>query len=332
MSYLLPPIDTWEQWAAVFTDVDLWKPVVSEICAREGITSYTIEAGYPGTNAVFLLDRKYVIKVYNPVWKDFAVERELHAALEDNRMVPLPKMVSSGQFVDRIEWDYLITDFVEGQPVRELRDDLTRIDLLDIASRLGEIIRALHDTDISALENLRRHETGPQLAARRKVKAVAEIRDKRLLPDTVLDELASFLESTALDHGDHEAVLVHGDLTEDHLLLKRPNGRWAITGLLDLGDARVCPREYEWPALWLNLFGRDVEALRAFFNSYDPTVLEDRDFTRRAFVWSLLHDFGTEIVENAVNRTDAGHVRSLDDLRELLWPSDIFSHPTPARS
>ena len=332
MSYLLPPIDTWKQWGAIFTDVDLWTPVVSEICAREGIAYDSIEAGYPGTNAVFLLDRKYVIKVYNPVWKDFGVERELHAALGDVPAIPMPGIVASGQFTDRVEWDYLITEFFEGRPVRELRNDLTHSDLIDVAGRLGRIVRALHDTDIATLEHLNNHETGPRLAARRKAEVVKELRDKRLLPNSVIDELASFLESTATEHGAHEAVLVHGDLTEDHLLLEQRSGQWAITGLIDLGDAHACPPEYEWQALWLSLLGRDVEALRAFFDSYDPTVFDDPDFTRRAFVWSLLHDFGTGIVEEAINRPDAHQVRSLDDLRRLLWPDDIFIPRAPGRN
>lgn len=312
MSYLLPPIDIWKQWGAIFTDVDLWTPVISEICAREGIAYDSIKAGYPGTNAVFLLDRKHVVKVYNPVWKDFGVERELHAALGNVRAIPVPDIVASGQFV-------------EGRPVRELRDELTHCDLVDVAGRLGDIVRALHDTDVTTLEQLTLHETEPRISSRRKVEVVKELRDKRLLPDSVIDEMAAFLESTTTEHGAHPLVLVHGDLTEDHLLLEKRDGRWAITGLIDLGDAHACPPEYEWQALWLSLLGRNTEALRAFFDSYDPTVFDDHDFTQRAFVWSLLHDYGTQIVEEALSRPDAGQVRSLDDLRRLMWPDDIFT-------
>ncbi len=324
MTYLLPAVVTWEQWSAIFSDVALWKPVVSEICSGEGIAYSSIEAGYPGTNAVFLLDRKYVIKIYSPLWNDFGVERELHIALGHEADIPVPTIVTSGRFVDRVEWDYLITEFVDGKPIRELRSSLGRKGLIDIAARLGEIIQELHDTDLTSLDRFELHnETGWQLAQRRKIEVVTEIRQKRLLPDDVLDSLESFLEAASIELGEQRAVLVHGDLTEDHLLLKRRDGRWAITGLLDFGDAHACPREYEWPALWLDLFRQETEALRAFFDSYDQTVLEDEDFTRRAFVWTLFHDFGTEMVEDALMRHDGPPVRSVHDLREVLWPSTI---------
>ena len=324
MTYLLPTVATWEQWSAIFSDVALWRPMVSEICSREGIAYSSIETGYPGTNAVFLLDRKYVIKIYNPFWNGFGVERELHIALGREVEIPIPAIVTSGRFVDRVEWDYLITEFVEGKPIRELRNSLGRKDIIDIAARLGEIVQALHDTDLTSLESLERHrETGMQLAQRRKTEVVTEIRQKGLLPDDVLDNLESFLEAASKEFGDRRAVVVHGDLTEDHLLLKRQDGRWAITGLLDFGDAHACPREYEWPALWLDLFRQDTEALRAFFDSYDRTVLEDEDFARRAFIWTLFHDFGTGMVEDALMRHKDPPVRSVHDLCEVLWPNNI---------
>ena len=325
MTYLLPPVETWEQWSSIFSDLALWTPVVSKICSGEGITYSRITPGYPGTNAVFLLDRKYVIKIYNPIWKEFGVEQELHVTLAREGKVPVPRMVSSGRFADRIKWEYLITEFVEGKPIRELRDVLSQRDLIDIAASLGEIVKALHATDLTGLKNLREHhETGSQMAHRRKIEVVAQLREKCLLPDDVLDDLESFLEAASLELGDQQTVLVHGDLTEDHLLLKQHDGRWAITGLLDFGDAHACPREYEWPALWLDLFRRDPDALGAFFDSYDRTVLEDVDFPRRAFVWTIFHDFGTEMVEDALMR-HGGKVRSVRELREVLWPNSILA-------
>ncbi len=324
MTYFLPPVETWKDWSAIFSDTALWRPVVAEICSREGIACSNIEAGYPGTNAVYVIDRTYVVKVYNPVWEDFGVERDLHTILGRGNKVPIPSLVSSGQFVDRIEWDYLITEFAEGTPIRELRDCISQYDLIEIARHLGEIVRALHETDVSRLENLKQHETGLQLAHRRKSEIVKEMRDKKLLADNVVDEMESFVEAS-VGLGRDPFVLVHGDLTEDHLLLKRQAGKWAITALLDFGDARLCPREYDWPALWLDLLRRNTSTLRAFFEAYDRAVLEDEDFIRRAFVWTLFHDFGTGIVEDQLKRHDAEQVRSVDDLRELMWPSDIFA-------
>ena len=326
MTYLLPAVDTWEQWSAIFTDLALWKPVVSEICLQEGIACGSVEAGYPGSNAVFLVDRRYAVKVYNPVWKDFGVERELLQALEQVVVVPTPKMVSSGRFADRIEWDYMITEFVEGEPLREVRKALTGDDLISVSTDLGNMVRALHRMDLADLHAVvDLHETGPKLAQRRKLEVVKELANKELLPGQVLDELTPFLEAAAAQVADDDAVLVHGDLTEDHVLLQKRDGGWEITGLLDLGDAHACPKEYEWPALWLGTLGRDPAALRAFFHTYSPAALEEAGFLERAFAWTLLHDFGTGMVEDVLKGYDGPRIDSVDQLRGLMWPDSILT-------
>ena len=63
---LLPAIHTWAEWASLFTNVPRWTPVVHAIGRQAAIPIERIEAGFPGTNAVFVLDRTYVLKIYAP--------------------------------------------------------------------------------------------------------------------------------------------------------------------------------------------------------------------------------------------------------------------------
>ena len=51
MSYLLPPVENWKQWFAVFRNLHPWRPAVSQIYRKEGIRCSRIEGGHPGTNA-----------------------------------------------------------------------------------------------------------------------------------------------------------------------------------------------------------------------------------------------------------------------------------------
>ena len=174
MAYLLPAVETREQWSAIFTDLAQWRPVVSRICAQEGLACDSVEAGYPGTNAVFLVDRRYAVKVYSPFWKDFGVEKELHIALGHEARVPVPQMVASGRFVDRIDWGYLITEFLEGEPVRELRGALSRDDLIAIAADLGRMGGYVN----RCVNDIRRRPSQP--LAQRRFHPRIECRDRRL--------------------------------------------------------------------------------------------------------------------------------------------------------
>ena len=107
MSCLLPPIDTWERWSAAFNDVRLWQPLVDAICAREGIAFQRIEAPESSTNAVFILDRRVVIKIYSPFWTEFPFERGLMELLARDGKVPVPAIRAAGVIRDRTDWSWM---------------------------------------------------------------------------------------------------------------------------------------------------------------------------------------------------------------------------------
>ena len=77
MTYHLPPIESWSDWTAAYNDVSLWRPIVDAICNSEGIRYQSIEAPRSNTNAVFILDRRLVVKIYSPFWSEFDIERDV---------------------------------------------------------------------------------------------------------------------------------------------------------------------------------------------------------------------------------------------------------------
>lgn len=94
---LLPAIQTWAEWGQMFTDVEQWAPVVRAICRREALSCQDIEAGYPGTNAVYIVDRAYVVKVYAPFChKDCDLECDLYPLLAFDSQIPAPRLLAHG--------------------------------------------------------------------------------------------------------------------------------------------------------------------------------------------------------------------------------------------
>ena len=117
-------------------------------------------------------------------------------------------------------------------------------------------------------------------------------------------------------------VVVHGDLESDHILLSRTNEEWSVSSIIDFGDAWVGVRDYEWMPLWLGLFDRDINEMRAFIESYDRTLLADDTFPRRIMGWTLLHDFGTDATAELLDKTNIPTpVATFDELRNTVWPS-----------
>ena len=93
MSFLLPPIESWSDWSAVFNDVRVWRPVIDSICQRAGTVYQRIETPRSNTNAVFVLDRRLVVKIYSPFWSEMDIEGKLIEVL--GWTVPFPSRRSS---------------------------------------------------------------------------------------------------------------------------------------------------------------------------------------------------------------------------------------------
>ena len=117
-------------------------------------------------------------------------------------------------------------------------------------------------------------------------------------------------------------VVVHGDLESDHVLLSSVRtGSGRVSSIIDFGDARVGVRDYEWMPLWLGLFDRNVDEMRAFIESYDRTLLSDESFPRRIIGWTHLHDFGTDAIAELLDRTNIPTpIETFDELSNIVWP------------
>mgnify|MGYP001814511482 FL=1 len=63
-------------WGDQMVDAQLWQPVVRDICAAVGLPmADEAAAGYPGSSAVFAVNRQAVIKLFPPFFaRDFVVE------------------------------------------------------------------------------------------------------------------------------------------------------------------------------------------------------------------------------------------------------------------
>ena len=321
MSYLLPPIDTWKQWASSYNDVRLWRPVVDAICAREGIAYDRIGAPESNTNAVFILDRRVVIKIYSPFWSEFPFERGVTELLARDGAVPVPAIRAAGVFQDRRDWSYLAMDFCAGRPLDELQPELTRPALLEVAARTGRVVRRLHAVDPEPLAAIGKGESWGALVERRRREVLPELVDRGLIVAAIVPELETLLDEALTVSRTAPRIVVHGDLNAEHLLLQEPNGRWSVSALIDFGDARIGVRDYEWMPLWLGLCNRDAGMMRAILHAYDPALLEDGRLGRRIAAWTLLHDFGTDAIAELFENTGTTRpAPSLAALQALVWP------------
>jgi hygromycin-B 7''-O-kinase len=321
MPPLLPVITTWAEWGRMFTNVAQWTSAVREICRRHNLPVQHVEAGYPGTHAVFVVDKTYVVKIYTPLSpEDFDLECELYTLLGPNPRLRVPQLLAQGILEDQIRWPYIITAFKPGVPIREVRARIPHRNLLRIAAELGEIVRELHRVPVASLTSLAHtHASWQQFVRQRQTEVAEAAQWAGILPEPVIAEIPGFLAS-ALSGGEEASLaLLNGDLTEDHILLEQRDGRWRISGLIDFGDALVGSRDYEWIALWFSALDRDYEELTAFMTAYDPHLKLNDAFFTRAMAFTFLHEFGPDILALTLKALGQPQIESLQELQALLW-------------
>lgn len=346
----LPRIETWHDWGEIFLDVPTWAPLVREICRRADLPCHTIVAGYPGSNAVFIVNRsdpahRVVVKIYAPLCpEDYEFERELHPLLAQIPELGAPMLLDHGVLVSETRWPYVVLSFVPGEPIREVREAISDKNLMCIAADLGRRVRALHALPLDVVISLDVTAASWQRYVRDQIpRTIKALNRESLLPQRLLGQIPAYVadvldvapcdraapsvralaDSASLagecDPGCDGLVLVSGDITEDHILLREVAGAWRISGLIDFADARVAPRDYEWVALWFGALDRDAGALSAFLRAYDPKTKLDAAFYRRALAFTLLHEFGALIIVETLPRRLQAKITEMDELLEALW-------------
>ena len=315
----LPADVSWENWGSIFLEADLWQPIVQRICTATAVAPASqIEAGFPGSCAVFVVDKQVVVKLYPPMLKrDFYRERAVYRLL-DGRLPHLPHLLGSGIYPDQLDWPYLLLEYREGVAIREVFDEIVPANRLLIARELGKMLRIVHET---AVAHVTHFDPSPaacgQFIANRRIQCLDELRAETYLSETVLVEIDEFLEEIDLDT--KRPSLINADLTEDHLLLVQRDETWQISALIDWADAEVGVVEYEWIALWFGLCQRDGAMFREILRIYDPDLVLNEDFLRRVMAFTCLHRFGMKIIDAVLKQDGRPPLRSLADLQTQLW-------------
>ncbi|MBN1875557.1 MAG: aminoglycoside phosphotransferase family protein [Anaerolineae bacterium] len=318
---MLPVIHTWEEWGRVFTNVSQWEAAVREICRREAIPVNDIEAGFPGTNAVFVVDQAYVVKIYAPFCReDFELERELYSLLASIGNFPVPHLMAQGILEDHIDWPYIVMNFIPGQPIAEVRAQIPKQNLNKIAGTLGRAVRQLHKIPLDVITSLDTSLEGWQkFLQQQRDKVVVANQQQHVLPPELIVEIPAFLDACLPELSTSPLVLLNGDLTQDHVLLVQNTNQWRISGLIDFADSLIGPREYEWIALWFGALDRNFDELQCFMHQYDPALSLDEAFFQRAMAFTFLHEFGAEIIAWVLGRIGNPEITSLAELGAVLW-------------
>ncbi len=293
----LDQLETLDGYRQLFTSLSFWQGYVRQVCSLHGLSCTAVRTGIPGTCPVFIVDERWVVKFFGRLFDGASSFRtELAAAhlLAEQPILPGAALVASGSMAWQAsdwKWPYLVFERVDGLSYGEAEPQLVFAEKLEMAVHLGGWLRALHALPLPADGPFAPgwEEFAAFLAVQRSGCAARHAAWGRL-PPALISQLEAFLpDCEALLERSTRPHLIHADLTGDHLLGQVHNGRWRSLAIIDFGDARSGPLEYELVALHLDLFRGDRRLLGAFLRSYGCTP--PAGFSRRMLAYTLLHQF-----------------------------------------
>jgi hygromycin-B 7''-O-kinase len=272
-------------------DVDYWRPYVVSALSRHDLPTDSIEAPFVGSFPTFLAG-DVVVKLFGDAFDgagSYAAEHAMYEVLAGHPRIPAPGLIATGALFDDPgwHWPYLISQRIGGVPVREGAGTAT------MAHQLGVAIAELHTLPVPPAVRVR------DLLPKLRSTAVDRLRVFGL-PGHLLAEVPEFMADASDDR-----VLVHADLTADHLFVDSTG----LVGIIDWGDALAADRWYEIPAVRFDGLNSDRALFEAFLDGYGWPV--DAQFARRALQGVLEFQF------NAVAHLPAAD--SLDELAERLF-------------
>lgn len=297
------PISSQPHYGAHLGDVDYWSDYVVAALDRHGLPHSRIEAPFVGSFPTFLAG-DVVVKLFADTFdgpSSFRVEQAMYELLRPIRDIPAPDLLATGQLFDqpdRWNWPYLISERLPGIAAREA-EPMTPA----VAEQLGAIVARLHS--LPAPPAVAERDLLPSL------RCGAPDRQRRAgLPEHLVEQIPEFLADAPTDR-----VLVHADLTADHLFLDRSG----LVGIIDWGDAITADPWYELVALRLDGLRADDSLFAAFLDGYGWPVTPD--FPIRALQGVL--EFQFNFVDAIAGMADLGRTATLHDLAYQLFPSAV---------
>jgi hygromycin-B 7''-O-kinase len=294
------PITSQPHYGRHLGDVDYWSAYVNEVLDRHGLPRAAIEPPVVGTFPTFLVG-EVVVKLFADTFdgaRSFAAEKAIGELLDPVAQVPVPRLIASGQLFDDGDWmwPYLVTERLFAAPIREAPKGPA---IRSAVEQLGRALAHLHA--LPAPHAITSRDPLPRL------RAEAASRQRQFgLPAHLAEQIPDFL-SNASD----ERVLVHADLTADHLFI----GTHGLAGIIDWGDAITADPWYELVALRFDALHADPRLFQVLLDSYGWRI--DDSFPTRAMQGVL--EFQFDAIGAIRSSVDLARVATLRELAERLF-------------
>lgn len=315
-----PTFESPDAYTAIYRDPDFWRPYIDAALAQSGLQkSQTLEDPIEGTNVVFTVDGKNVIKIFTPFFngdRQQGIERLTLETLAQYPELQTPKLLGSGELFpnEAWPWEFVITERVDDLPLNKQWQDLSVDQRTSAAQEAGRYMSQLHSIPVPEdLQSLIQKRIGQESFTVAWAKDVKARVLRHGVPAHLAEQAPEYVQRWLPKTG-RECIL-HGDLSADHLLGSPYEDGWRLKAVIDYGDLKLGNPVYDLVPLHFDTFQADKQLLRACLQAYG----EMPEFSPHvATSFSLIHEWDVMRHAFKIDPRFQG-LKTIEELCELVW-------------
>jgi hygromycin-B 7''-O-kinase len=288
----------------------IWQEAARLICQKHELSFARLVRAEHGESIIFLIDDKFIIKIYIPTKKGMQRERN---ALENARTsLTIPEVVAFGDFEG---YQYLITTQIKGELMtRERWLTLPESAQISILAQLADGLKELHRSDLSNIG------FDWQKFIESQAETCFERQKNYQVNAKVLTEIPGYLkENLHLLAGDFEPAFLHGDVHFGNLRLIQSGDRWEISGVFDFADSLKGFHEYDFLAVGLLMIQGQGALQRDFFRRYGYSDQEmGEELRKRLMLLTMFYEW-SDLRRYAIRLRPEAVEYSLLELERAIW-------------
>lgn len=289
---------------------EIWHEAARIICEKHRISFNLLKRARQGESVIFLVDEKFVVKIYNP--RGNGLRRERIALETAETSFQIPEIVAFGEIEN---YKYLMTTQLAG-------DLMTRADWLELGEReqipilvrLAEGLKELHASNASMIDFDWEKFIARQTATCFERQKTCGVNEK------VLAEIPAYLEENLkLLPENYKTVFLHGDVHFGNLRIAKRNGKYQISGLFDFADSLKGFDEYEFLAVCVLMIQGQGNLQREFFRAYGYADDEiNEELRKRQMLLTMFYEC-SDLRRYALRLRPEAVEYSLLELERAIW-------------
>ena len=314
MTYHPPLLPDQDAYEAIHHRTEIWDRFVAHVVEQCDIEHALLRRVSGGSNLLYALDAKRLIKLYPAHYRDDAmIEIEaLRAARRAELGVTLPEIERHGLWR---EWSWAVIARIPGviaisPPSPRWREELSAEDRRRVIGELGAWMRRSWES--VAFQSARLPARwSDSLATQARLREVVGSRQRRCGAGEWREPIEAYLEGwSPID----ESIVMHADLHGRNILLDADDlGGWHLNGVIDFGDTLRAPRLYDLVPPLIYLVQGDPQLAEIL---YQRTLGPNYDLDQRTMMqWVLLHRFSNlRYMLEELPHLNAQRLNTLDEI------------------